>query len=833
MLEELKMKQELEDKKKKLKQAADTAQSTDERESIRKELDQLETVTKGKGSIPGIVEAEETTNLYIGNLSPEVTEEYLCQQFGKFGHITSVKIMYPRTDEEKARGRHSGFVSFEHRRMAEAAKNSLDGTDLLGMIVRIGWGKAVSRPVVAPTPIAMNVIVSPVPALGSAVQAGVGGRGFSDKPPDDASESGGDKNGSQKNGGVYVKVPKNRKVKTIIQCLARYVSEDGHPFEQQIMEKEKDNELFSFLYDQGSDDNIYYRYDVTSRVCLLYMVGLPIIMMNDKDGQSTNVSFVCVSSVCLFRNICGPACVQCVFRWMVFTYGQGDTPKSWRTEPFPITFGGEMWIPPGSEFWEEGAQKVSNFSDEPLPLRDEKKNVSLSGGQRLAERKREQFENRLRSMSKERSVICDGMIWCLDNAECANEIADCLFESLTIADTDYELKMSRLFLLSDILFNSSCARPSAWAFRAAFERHLPAVFAHISETYKKIGGRFTIQQTKSVLMNVLRVWEGWGVYSPQFTQGLEFQLLGDPNRVQELCSSAIRPRKGLPKESDASDSTCEDEEESDPTIDGVTIDHFDCISEYPCWLRPTVLEWFKMDIALLERECGQKGLLSDVRRQSQTKESLVRRLVAYKIYYSDKATEESRKHISPFLQQTSPTTSYKMPEVEDTIDTDEMILDINTRELTAQADFSKPRPNDADMEVASDSSGELFGERPENDMAISDGYSSESNGEDIFKDAGTLSDEKDQGASRAKETPHDKIKRAKLRQVELEVAKVQDALEKQGVDKEDINLQCDEKRQELTSKVEKELMLLDDDGVGEISKHSEKKQKNSKSVALV
>eukprot|EP00923_Selenidium_pygospionis_P044316 GHVN01076590.1.p1 GENE.GHVN01076590.1~~GHVN01076590.1.p1 ORF type:complete len:779 (+),score=149.45 GHVN01076590.1:543-2879(+) len=778
MLEELKMKQELEDKKKKLKQAADTAQSTDERESIRKELDQLETVTKGKGSIPGIVEAEETTNLYIGNLSPEVTEEYLCQQFGKFGHITSVKIMYPRTDEEKARGRHSGFVSFEHRRMAEAAKNSLDGTDLLGMIVRIGWGKAVSRPVVAPTPIAMNVIVSPVPALGSAVQAGVGGRGFSDKPPDDASESGGDKNGSQKNGGVYVKVPKNRKVKTIIQCLARYVSEDGHPFEQQIMEKEKDNELFSFLYDQGSDDNIYYR-------------------------------------------------------WMVFTYGQGDTPKSWRTEPFPITFGGEMWIPPGSEFWEEGAQKVSNFSDEPLPLRDEKKNVSLSGGQRLAERKREQFENRLRSMSKERSVICDGMIWCLDNAECANEIADCLFESLTIADTDYELKMSRLFLLSDILFNSSCARPSAWAFRAAFERHLPAVFAHISETYKKIGGRFTIQQTKSVLMNVLRVWEGWGVYSPQFTQGLEFQLLGDPNRVQELCSSAIRPRKGLPKESDASDSTCEDEEESDPTIDGVTIDHFDCISEYPCWLRPTVLEWFKMDIALLERECGQKGLLSDVRRQSQTKESLVRRLVAYKIYYSDKATEESRKHISPFLQQTSPTTSYKMPEVEDTIDTDEMILDINTRELTAQADFSKPRPNDADMEVASDSSGELFGERPENDMAISDGYSSESNGEDIFKDAGTLSDEKDQGASRAKETPHDKIKRAKLRQVELEVAKVQDALEKQGVDKEDINLQCDEKRQELTSKVEKELMLLDDDGVGEISKHSEKKQKNSKSVALV
>lgn len=40
----------------------------------------------------------ETTNLYVGNLAPTVTEELLQEVFGKFGEIYSVKIMWPRTE---------------------------------------------------------------------------------------------------------------------------------------------------------------------------------------------------------------------------------------------------------------------------------------------------------------------------------------------------------------------------------------------------------------------------------------------------------------------------------------------------------------------------------------------------------------------------------------------------------------------------------------------------------------------------------------------------------------------------------------------------------------
>jgi hypothetical protein len=67
-----------------------------------------------------------TTNLHLGNLSPLITEDLLCREFGVFGPIGSVKIMWPRNEEEKARNRNSGFVSFMDRKSAEKAM-SMDG----------------------------------------------------------------------------------------------------------------------------------------------------------------------------------------------------------------------------------------------------------------------------------------------------------------------------------------------------------------------------------------------------------------------------------------------------------------------------------------------------------------------------------------------------------------------------------------------------------------------------------------------------------------------------------------------------------------------------------
>ena len=48
----------------------------------------------------------------MGNLSPEVTEDVLTRVFSKYGEIDSVKVMWPRTDEERKRRRNCGFVKF-------------------------------------------------------------------------------------------------------------------------------------------------------------------------------------------------------------------------------------------------------------------------------------------------------------------------------------------------------------------------------------------------------------------------------------------------------------------------------------------------------------------------------------------------------------------------------------------------------------------------------------------------------------------------------------------------------------------------------------------------
>ena len=47
--------------------------------------------------------------------------------FGKYGPLASVKIMWPRTDEEKSRNRNCGFVAYMLRKDGEKALKSLNG----------------------------------------------------------------------------------------------------------------------------------------------------------------------------------------------------------------------------------------------------------------------------------------------------------------------------------------------------------------------------------------------------------------------------------------------------------------------------------------------------------------------------------------------------------------------------------------------------------------------------------------------------------------------------------------------------------------------------------
>lgn len=59
-----------------------------------------------------------------------MTEEMLCKEFGKYGPLASVKIMWPRTEEERTRVTNRGFVAFMTRKDAERALAALDGNKI-------------------------------------------------------------------------------------------------------------------------------------------------------------------------------------------------------------------------------------------------------------------------------------------------------------------------------------------------------------------------------------------------------------------------------------------------------------------------------------------------------------------------------------------------------------------------------------------------------------------------------------------------------------------------------------------------------------------------------
>ncbi|XP_075110644.1 protein RRC1 isoform X1 [Nicotiana tabacum] len=228
----------------------------------------------------------QTTNLYVGNLSPQVDENFLLRTFGRFGPIASVKIIWPRTEEERKRQRNCGFVSFMNRADAQAANDEMQGVVVYEYELKIGWGKSVSLPsqsLPAPPPGQMairskegsTVILSgpsgpPVTSIPSQNSELV----LTPNVPD-----------------IMVVPPEDDHLCHVIDTMSLYVLDGGCAFEQAIMERGRGNSLFNFLFELGSKEHTYYV-------------------------------------------------------WRLYSFAQGDTLQRWRTEPFIMISGSGRWIPP-------------------------------------------------------------------------------------------------------------------------------------------------------------------------------------------------------------------------------------------------------------------------------------------------------------------------------------------------------------------------------------------------------------------------------------------------------------------------------------------------------
>ncbi len=73
-------------------------------------------------------------NIYVGNLSRDVTEEALREAFEAFGQVTSATVI---KDKFSGEPRGFGFVEMQAKAEAQAAIDGLNGKDLKGRMLNV------------------------------------------------------------------------------------------------------------------------------------------------------------------------------------------------------------------------------------------------------------------------------------------------------------------------------------------------------------------------------------------------------------------------------------------------------------------------------------------------------------------------------------------------------------------------------------------------------------------------------------------------------------------------------------------------------------------------
>lgn len=402
--EELKQMQEEREERHKYKHAARTMMQT----QIHTVLEHPEPIYRETQEPQGSFDTGDpnTTNLYLGNLNPKITEQQLMEIFGKYGPLASVKIMWPRSEEEKSRGRNCGFVAFMARKDAERALRRLSGKDVMGYEMKLGWGKAV--------PIMMHPIYIPPNLQEYAKPPIKSGLPFNAQPLGDVTNTAdldlkaylSDEEKRKQIDDVLAKtvikvvIPTERALLMLIHRMIEFVIREGPLFEALIMAREFNNPMFRFLYENESAEHIYYR-------------------------------------------------------WRLFSLLQGDTPTEWSEKEFRMFKGSSIWKPPKLNFFSQGMPEELISDDESLE--------PCKGQLSVAQRNR--LEDLIRHLTPERSKIADAMIFCIEHADAADEICDCITEALTNPETAIYKKIARIYLVSDILHNCTVKVQNASFFR--------------------------------------------------------------------------------------------------------------------------------------------------------------------------------------------------------------------------------------------------------------------------------------------------------------------------------------------------------------------------------
>ncbi|KAM8835305.1 U2 snRNP-associated SURP motif-containing protein isoform 1-T1 [Synchiropus picturatus] len=425
-----------------------------------------------------------TTNLYIACISAKMNEELLCKEFGKYGPLASVKIMWPRTEEERGRVSNRAFVAYMTRRDAERAMAALDGKVVMGCEMKLGWGKPARIP---PQPLytPVGLRAAPLPPSGLPFNAQPRDRFRNDfTKPLGMSRGALDKTLSE--AVVKVVVPNERNLLFLIHRMVEFVVREGPTFEAMIMNKEKSNPDYRFLFDNKTQEHVYYR-------------------------------------------------------WKLFSVLQGDSLTDWRTADFRMFRGGSVWRPPLQGSFCAAGEDQPGVEEQT----GQEEQEEVKKGQLRAEH-RQRLETLLQDLTPDRTHVADAMLFCLQHADAAEEVVSQVSESFSLLQTPLQRKIARLYLVSDVLHNSCAKVAGASYYRKYFERKLVQIFVDLHAAHRTIQARLQAEQFKQKVMSCFRAWEDWAIYPEPFLIHLQNIFLGFAKPGEEPAPApAPTPKKTL------------------------------------------------------------------------------------------------------------------------------------------------------------------------------------------------------------------------------------------------------------------------------------------------
>ncbi len=145
---------------------------------------------------------------------------------------------------------------------------------------------------------------------------------------------------------------------------------------------------------------------------------------------------------------------------------------------------------------------------------------------RLTDEQYAEFKSILQNLDTRRASVEAAMGFVLDVAEASEDVVQIITQSLTLVETPVPKKVARLYLVSDVLHNSSASVRNASSYRTHFQERLPAIFQSLAESRARVGGRLTAATMRKKVLSVLAVWDDWSVYPPLYLVGLEMTFVG-------------------------------------------------------------------------------------------------------------------------------------------------------------------------------------------------------------------------------------------------------------------------------------------------------------------